>query len=47
MKAIMHTVYGAVEELQLNMSFEEAAAVPVAANTALYFLRDLGQVQPG
>ncbi len=30
-----------------NMTFEEAATVPVIANTALYFIRDLGNVQAG
>ncbi|GAA3107658.1 NAD(P)-dependent alcohol dehydrogenase [Streptosporangium carneum] len=30
-----------------NLSFEQAAAVPLAANTALLGLRDQGRVQPG
>jgi len=30
-----------------NMTFEEAACLPLAANTALYFIRDLGKIQAG
>ncbi len=30
-----------------NMTFEEAATIPVIANTALHFVRDLGNVQAG
>jgi NADPH:quinone reductase-like Zn-dependent oxidoreductase len=30
-----------------NMTFEEAATIPVIANTALHFIRDLGNVQAG
>jgi NADPH:quinone reductase-like Zn-dependent oxidoreductase len=30
-----------------NMTYEEAASVPLAANTALYFIRDLGNIQAG
>jgi NADPH:quinone reductase-like Zn-dependent oxidoreductase len=30
-----------------NMTYEEAATVPVIANTALHFIRDLGNVQAG
>ena len=30
-----------------NLSFEEAAVVPISATTALQALRDVGQVQPG
>ncbi len=30
-----------------NMTWEEAASVPLAGNTALYFIRDLGKIQAG
>jgi len=30
-----------------GLSFEQAASVPLAANTALQALRDMGQIQPG
>jgi NADPH:quinone reductase-like Zn-dependent oxidoreductase len=36
-----------VAQKPANLSFEEAAAVPVAAVTALQGLRDKGQLQPG
>jgi NADPH:quinone reductase-like Zn-dependent oxidoreductase len=31
----------------VNMTFEEAATIPVMANTALHFIRDMGNVQTG
>ena len=30
-----------------SLSWEEAVAIPFGANTALYFLRDLGKIQAG
>jgi len=30
-----------------NTTWEEAAAIPLAGNTALYFIRDLGNIQAG
>src|SRR5881398_1660303 len=38
---------GPVAMLPANISFEQAAAVPVAATTALQAVRDHGHVQPG
>ena len=38
---------GAVDPKPANLTFEQAAAVPVAGNTALMGLRDLAQVRPG
>ena len=38
---------GAVAMKPANLTFEEAAAVPAAAVTALQGLRDQGQIQPG
>jgi NADPH:quinone reductase-like Zn-dependent oxidoreductase len=36
-----------VETKPANLSFEQAAAVPLAGNTALMGMRDVGRVQPG
>jgi len=38
---------GLVEQKPANLTFEQAAAMPLAANTALMGLRDLARVQPG
>jgi NADPH:quinone reductase-like Zn-dependent oxidoreductase len=38
---------GVAEPKPANLTFEQAAAVPLAGNTALMGLRDLGRVQPG
>jgi NADPH:quinone reductase-like Zn-dependent oxidoreductase len=38
---------GALTAKPANLSYEEAAAIPVAAHTALYFTRDQGNVQAG
>ncbi|MCX5584323.1 NAD(P)-dependent alcohol dehydrogenase [Streptomyces erythrochromogenes] len=37
----------AVEPKPANLTFEQAAAVPLAGNTALMGLRDLGRLRPG
>lgn len=37
----------AITQKPANMSFEEAAAFPVAATTALYFIREQGNIQVG
>jgi NADPH:quinone reductase-like Zn-dependent oxidoreductase len=38
---------GMVDRKPANLTFEQSAAMPLAANTALMGLRDLGRVQPG
>ena len=38
---------GVIAHKPVNMTYEEAATVPVIGNTALHFIRDLGEVQPG
>jgi len=38
---------GALAIMPESLSWEEAVAIPFGANTALYFLRDLGRIQAG
>jgi NADPH:quinone reductase-like Zn-dependent oxidoreductase len=38
---------GVLTNKPTNMTYEEAATIPVIANTALHFIRDLGNVQAG
>jgi NADPH:quinone reductase-like Zn-dependent oxidoreductase len=38
---------GAADPKPANLTFEQAAAIPVAGNTALMGLRDVAQVRPG
>lgn len=38
---------GVLADKPVNMTFEEAATIPVMANTALHFVRDLGKIQAG
>ena len=38
---------GVLTSKPANMTWEEAASIPLAGNTALYFIRDLGNVQAG
>jgi NADPH:quinone reductase-like Zn-dependent oxidoreductase len=38
---------GAVAIIPHSLSWEQAVAIPFGANTALYFLRDLGKIGPG
>ncbi|NIQ11952.1 MAG: NAD(P)-dependent alcohol dehydrogenase, partial [Gammaproteobacteria bacterium] len=38
---------GVLTNKPANMTYEEAATIPVIANTALHFIRDLGNVQAG
>lgn len=48
-----HTEYiclpedGVITNKPANLTYEEAATIPVIANTALHFIRDLGKVQAG
>jgi NADPH:quinone reductase-like Zn-dependent oxidoreductase len=38
---------GVIAHKPVNVTYEEAATIPVIGNTALHFIRDLGQVKPG
>ena len=38
---------GALVKKPANMTYQEAAAIPLAGNTALFFIRDLGKIQAG
>jgi NADPH2:quinone reductase len=38
---------GALAKKPANLSWEEAAAISLAGNTALFFIRDLAKIQPG
>ncbi len=38
---------GAIATMSEGMTYEEAAAIPFGAHTALFFLRDKGNIQPG
>ena len=38
---------GVLAPMPANMTWEEAASIPLAGNTALHFIRDLANVQPG
>jgi len=38
---------GALVKKPTDMSWEEAAAIPVSGNTALYYIRDLGEIRSG
>jgi len=38
---------GVLMEKPVNTTWEEAACIPLAGNTALYFIRDLGDIQVG
>ncbi|MFZ2412451.1 MAG: NAD(P)-dependent alcohol dehydrogenase [Candidatus Methanoperedens sp.] len=38
---------GSLTKKPVNTTWEEAASVPLAGNTALYFIRDLGNIQAG